>query len=156
MWNKFLLEFKISLGKAYSRMPGDLLDKSQWNYDAFNPYAAGGLFCQYKMMQKSRKWLKPWNMRTHLRVLSKSFQMNTNITGFRCFSKIYTVLCFGRKWPRHCEGLKKYILLVTTWTFTKICKKSEKWLKPWHMGTHMRVLSESFPMIINMTGFRWF
>ena len=23
-------------------------------------------------------------------------------------------------------------------------------------GTHLRVLSESFPMNINMTGFRWF
>ena len=24
------------------------------------------------------------------------------------------------------------------------------------MGTHMRVLNESFPMSTNMTGFRWF
>ena len=29
-------------------------------------------------------------------------------------------------------------------------------LKPWHMGTHPRVLSESYPMNTNMTGFRWF
>ena len=25
-----------------------------------------------------------------------------------------------------------------------------------HMGTHLRVLSESYPMTTNMTGFRWF
>ena len=25
----------------------------------------------------------------------------------------------------------------------------------WHMGTHRRVLSESYPMNTNMTGFRW-
>ena len=29
-------------------------------------------------------------------------------------------------------------------------------LKPWHMGTHLRVLSESYPMNFNMAGFRWF
>ena len=28
--------------------------------------------------------------------------------------------------------------------------------KPWHIGTHLRVLSESYPMDTNMTGFRWF
>ena len=34
------------------------------------------------------KLLKPWTMGTHLRVLSKSYQMNTKMTGSRCFSKI--------------------------------------------------------------------
>ena len=29
-------------------------------------------------------------------------------------------------------------------------------LKPWHTGTHLRVLSKSYPMNANMTGFRWF
>ena len=28
-------------------------------------------------------------MGTHLRVLSKGYLMNTNMTGFRCFSKIF-------------------------------------------------------------------
>ena len=32
-----------------------------------------------------------------------------------------------------------------------LMQKSEKWLKPWLMGTHMRVLSESYPMNTNMT-----
>ena len=31
---------------------------------------------------------------------------------------------------------------------------SWKWLKPWLMGTHLKVLSESYPMNTNMTGFR--
>ena len=29
-------------------------------------------------------------------------------------------------------------------------------LKPWHMGTHLKVLSESYPMNTNMTRSRWF
>jgi len=33
-------------------------------------------------------------------------------------------------------------------------KSSKPWL--WHMGTHLRVLSEGFPMSTNMAGFRWF
>ena len=42
-----------------------------------NNYAAGGYFGQYKMMKKTtEKWLKPWNMGTHLRVLSESYPMN--------------------------------------------------------------------------------
>ena len=35
-------------------------------------------------------------------------------------------------------------------------KYREKLLKPWQMGTHLIVLSESFPMSTNITGFRWF
>ena len=50
------------------------------------------------------KWCKipendwNWEMGTHLRVLSVSFPTNTNLTGFRLFSKIFASLCFGRKW----------------------------------------------------------
>ena len=32
----------------------------------------------------------------------------------------------------------------------------EDLLNPWQMGTHFTVLSESYPMNTNMTGFRWF
>ena len=42
-----------------------------------------------------------------------------------------------------------------TWA-SKMMQKTEKWLKPWHMGTHLRVLIESYPMNTNMTRFRWF
>ena len=34
---------------------------------------------------------------------------------------------------------------------TKLCKKPEKWLKPWQVGTHLRELIKSFPMNTNMT-----
>ena len=40
------------------------------------------------MMRNNWKWLKPWHVGTHLRVLSESYPMNTNVTGFRWFSKI--------------------------------------------------------------------
>ena len=43
-------------------------------------------------------------------------------------------------------------LLVANLANTKWCKKPEKRLKPWHMGTHLRVLSESYPINTNMTG----
>ena len=35
------------------------------------------------MMQKNKKILKPWQMGTHLRALSESYPMSTNMTGFR-------------------------------------------------------------------------
>ena len=40
---------------------------------------------------------EPWHIGTHLRVLSESYLMNTNMTVFRWFSKIFASLCFGRK-----------------------------------------------------------
>ena len=49
-----------------------------------------------KWCKNPEKSLKPWQMGTHLRVLSESFQMNTNMTGFRRFSKIFAFLCIGR------------------------------------------------------------
>ena len=48
------------------------------------------------------------------------------------------------------------MLLVANLANTKWCKKTWKCLKPLQMGTHLKVLSESFPMNTNMTGFRWF
>ena len=57
--------------------------KNSPNNNLLNPYAAGGYFVQYEMKQKPVKWLKPWHMGTHLRVLSESYPMNTKFTGFR-------------------------------------------------------------------------
>ena len=56
---------------------------------------------------------------------------------------------------------------VTVWIFrkfthwgnlaaTKWRKRPEEWLKPCHMDTHLRVLSESYSMNINIAGLRWF
>ena len=36
-------------------------------------------------------------MGTHLRVPIEYYPMNTNLTGFRCFSKIFVSMCFGGK-----------------------------------------------------------
>ena len=50
-----------------------------------------------KWYKKHGKWLKLWHMGTHMRELSESFPMNTNVTGFRWFSKIFASLCFRWK-----------------------------------------------------------
>ena len=45
------------------------------------------------------------------------------------------------------------MLLLANFVNTKWCRKPEKLLKPWKMGTHLRVLlDKSFPMNTNMTG----
>ena len=60
--------------------------------------AGGGLnLAITKQWEKPEEWLKLWHMGTHLRVLSKRYPMNTNMTGCRWFSKIFAFLCFGRK-----------------------------------------------------------
>ena len=48
------------------------------------------------------------------------------------------------------------MLLVANLAKAKWCKKTWKWLKPWHMGTYLRVLSANYPINPNMTGFRCF
>ena len=47
--------------------------------------------------KRLKKLLKPGQMGTHPRVLSESFPMSTNMTGFRRFSKPFAYLCFRRK-----------------------------------------------------------
>ena len=66
------------------------------------------------------------------------------------FEKYFTVSIEGK------DPFLTFILLVVNLADIKWCKKPEKWLKPWHMGTHLRVLSTSFPMNTNMTGLSWF
>ena len=44
-------------------------------------------------MLKHKKLLKPWQIDAYLRVLSKSYPINTNMAGFRRISKILTSLC---------------------------------------------------------------
>ena len=62
-------------------------DKQDKRNKLLNPYATGGLFCQYKMMQKGEdvsetlaSWYSLW-------VLRKSYLMNRKMIGFRKFSK---------------------------------------------------------------------
>ena len=66
---------------------------------------------------------------------------------------------FILKYQRHRLKLDVSVtlmLLVTNLTNPKLCKHPEKWLNPWHMGTHPRALNESYPMNANMTGFSSF
>ena len=54
-------------------------------------------FAFTKWHKKPEKWSKPWQMCTHLKILSKSFLMNTNIPRFRWFSQLFAFLCLWRK-----------------------------------------------------------
>ena len=45
-------------------------------------------------------------MDTHLRVLSESYPMNTNMIGFGWFLKIFASLCFWAKVASACSGQK--------------------------------------------------
>ena len=45
-------------------------------------------------------------------------------------------------------------LVVAYMANTKLCKKPKRLLKPWHMSTHLRVLSKIYTMNANLTGFR--
>ena len=58
-------------------------------------------FVFYILCKKTKICLKPWQMGTHLKVLSESFPMNTNMTGFRGFSRYLDFLCFRQKLSQH-------------------------------------------------------
>ena len=82
---------------------------TEWSNPMINPYATGGSFSQFKMMQKEMTETLAYG--TNLRILSESFPMNTNMTGFRCFSKIFAFLFFGRKFQA-LEGLIKCLSIT--------------------------------------------
>ena len=47
------------------------------------------------------------------------------------------------------------MLVVANFANTKLCKKPQKCLKPWHMGTHLRVLGKSHLMNTKVTRLGW-
>ena len=49
---------------------------------------------------------------------------------------------------------KLFCCWLLIWPVQNYAKKTEKCVKPWHMGTHLKVLSQGYPMTTNMTGFR--
>ena len=51
-------------------------------------------------------------MGTHLGVLSKSYPMNTSMTGMRWFSKIFLVLVFCVKVASALEGLSVQLVCI--------------------------------------------
>ena len=54
------------------------------------------------------------------------------------------------------DGFQSYLTLIMVVANLAITKRKKNFKKYWHMGTYLRVLSESFPMNINMTGLKWF
>ena len=48
--------------------------------------------------------LKPKRKVNNLNCMLENYPMNTNVTGFRWFSKIFASLFFGRKWSQHWKG----------------------------------------------------
>ena len=66
----------------------------------------------------------------------------------------------GGPWS-HQVNSSRDLTLICVWRLIwqikqKWCKKTENISKHWHIGTHMRVLSESFLKNTNITRFRWF
>ena len=57
-----------------------------------------------KWYKNPKKLAKPWEMGTHMRVLLEIYPMNTTMTGFRRFSKIFAFLYFGGKFLQHWKG----------------------------------------------------
>ena len=51
--------------------------------------------------------------------------------------------------PRDCQTLCCWLLLP----IQKMKEKTEKLLKPWHVGTHLKILNASYPMNTNTTEF---
>ena len=45
-------------------------------------------------------------------------------------------------WLTSMQQLEGGLTLVLLAANTKWCEKAEKWLKPWHLGTHLRVLRQ--------------
>ena len=62
-----------------------------------------------KWCKNPENWLKPLQMGTHLRGLSESFQMNTNMIEFRRFSQNVCILVLWAKVASASEGLKLYL-----------------------------------------------
>ena len=102
-----------------------------------------------KRFKKSLKWLKPWQMGTHLR-RGLSYEYPDDLV--RMIFVIFCILVHLMKVASALEGLNEPCLGGQQ----KMMQKAWKWLKPCHMGTHLRVLGECYPMNTNMIGFRCF
>ena len=96
--NWVAIESGVQLCIMYG-LPTHLLQKLNVG-TVLNSYMSGGLlanpymlvvanFANTKCRKKAEKWLKPWQMGTHLRVNCKNCLMNTNMTRFRQFTKFF-------------------------------------------------------------------
>ena len=68
-----------------------------------------------KWWKNPEEWLKLWRIGTHLRVLSRSYLMNTNMIGFRWFSKI-----FASNWKPIWQGFNHFLGFLHHFVLAKL------------------------------------
>ena len=76
-----------------------------------------------KWCKNPEKWQKTWQIGTHLRELSKSFPVNTNMAGFKWFSK---KLCVFVLWTKVASALEGFALLLLRFLSSNSQKKQKK------------------------------
>ena len=114
----------------------------------------------YLLALKCRRcWLAAWYHQSMLTVTANRNLMKGEFRGSALIAVMIDKSCV--KTPTNILAVSvidtlTLMLQVANLASTKWCKKPWKWQKPWHMGMHLGVLSESFPMNTNMTGLRWF
>ena len=96
--------------------------------------------------------LKSWTLRDNKSSDHQVVHNYKNISGMCMFTQ---QLSLQKQWTNS-TNILTIMLLVANLSNTKRCKKPKKWPKPWHMGTHLRVLKKCFPMNTKMTGLKWF
>ena len=90
--------------------------------------------------------LGPWASRTMYAKPNEYLYREERLT-FHGQSHIEHTIFFWKCAQCECRlGKNTLLLLVATLASTKWYKNPEKWLKTWQMGTHLRVLIESYPM----------
>ena len=108
-----------------------------WILQSLTPMLLLANFANTKWCKKPEKWLKPWQMGAHLRVLSESYPMNTNMTRLRRFSKIFAYFTIKPCLPGHedvtpssSQSSWTRMLLVANFANTKWCKNVRSDLNP--------------------------
>ena len=112
----------------YTMFKWDKIFFQSLKHHIFNPYAAVGEFCQYKIMQKS--WKITETLGTHMRVLGESYLVNTNMTGFKWFTKIFALLCF---WGKYKLSIGRVKVFFQNFFFNYLCYISSSCESFWYL-----------------------
>ena len=104
-----------------------------------------------KWCKKPEKWLKPWHLGSHMRVLEESYPINTKMTGFK-------ILCFLVHWTKVASAMEGLTPLMLRLLLSKAQGRKVFWkpFKPCHVGIHWIALAEYFQMSTHMPGFQSF
>ena len=90
------------------------------------------------------RWrLRPWARPTTTNSLTSSLTFSW-VRRMECQRSVHFIFRINE--PLCCWWL--------IWPIQYDVKNPEKWLKPWQMGTHLRVLSESYPTWQDLDGFQ--